>query len=102
MPSELLTSSGTTLPPLEGIKNLPRKPTIDVDAKPKRQKVQNLNNWQPNLMAALKRPLQTAGYPNFMKIMNFCKKDAYSIFPKGSPVCTPNAFTEIVLQREVH
>ena len=90
--SELLTNSSTTSPPSERIKNLPHKPAIDMDATTKRYRFANSKNWHPNLMAALKRPLQTAGSPTFTKIMNFCKKDAYSIFPKGSPVCTPNAF----------
>ena len=101
MLSELLTNSGTTSPPQERIKNLPHKQATDVDATPKRQRAAKPNNWHPNLMAALKRPLQTAGSTTFTKTMKFCKNDAYSIFPKGSPLFTPNAFSEIVLQREV-
>ena len=73
MPSELLTNSGTTSPPPERIKNPPHKPAIDVHATPKRQRVANHNNWQPKLMAALKRPSQTAGSQTFTKIMKFCK-----------------------------
>ena len=96
MPSELQTNSGTTLPPPERIKNLPHKPDIDVDATTKRQRVTNSNNWHPQLMSALKRPPQTSGSPTFTKIMNFKKKDTYKIFPKGSPVCAPNAFLELV------
>ena len=92
MPSELQTNSGTTLPPPERIKNLPHKPDIDVDVTTKRQRVANSNNWHPQLMSALKRPPQTSGSPTFTKIMNFKKKDTYKIFPKGSPVCAPNAF----------
>ena len=92
IPSELLTNSDTTSPQPEWIKNLPHKPAIDMDATTKRYRFANPKNWHPNLMAALKRPLQTAGSPTFTKIMNFCKKDAYIIFSKGSPVCAPNAF----------
>ena len=82
IPSELLKHSSTTSPPPDRIKKLPHKPDIDVDETPKRQRVANPNNCHPKHMAALKRPLQTAGSPTFTKIMNFCKKDAYSIFPK--------------------
>ena len=92
MPSELLTKSGTTSPPPERIKNLPQKPDIDVDATPKKQRFTNPNNWHPKIMAAIKRPLQTASSPTFTKIMNFCRKNAYSILPKGYPVRAPNAF----------
>ena len=92
MPSELLKNSGTTSPPLDQIKKLPHKPAIDIDATPKRLRVAKPNNWHPKLVDALKRPLQTADYPTFTKIMNFCKNVVYSIFPKGSPVCAPNAF----------
>ena len=95
MPSELLTNYGKTSSPPDRIKNLPQKPAIDVDATPKRQRVSNPNNWHPKLMAAIKGPLQTSGSPMFTKIMNFCKKDAYSIFPKVYPVCAPNAFSEL-------
>ena len=92
IPSELLTNYGTTSPPPDRIKNLPHKPSINVNATPKTPRVANPNNCLPKLMAALKSPLQTAGSPNFTKTMNFFKKDAYSIFPKGSPVCALNAF----------
>ena len=92
MPSELLTNYGTTSPPPERIKNLPHKPAIDLDATPNRQRVAKPNNCNPKLVASLKRPLQAAGSPIFTKIMNFCKKDAYSIFPKLYPVCAPNTF----------
>ena len=51
----------------------------------------NPNNWNPKLKAKLEGPLKTAGNPSFTKIMNFCKKDAYSIFLKGLSVCAPNA-----------
>ena len=103
IPSELITNSGTTSKPPDRIKNLPPKPAIDVDETTKRQRVANQNNLNPKLMAALKKPLQTAGSPTFTKIMNFCKNDAYSIFPKGSPVCAQNElFWDLFLQREVH
>ena len=39
---------------------------------------------------ALTDPLAEAGNPTFTKIMNFCKKDAYSIVLKGYAVCVPN------------
>ena len=81
IPIELLTNSRTTSPPPDQIKNLPHKPAIDVYVTPKRQRVSNPKNWHPKLMAAIKRPMQTAGSPNFTKIMNFCKKVAYIIFP---------------------
>ena len=73
MSSELLTNYGTTSPPPELIKNPPHKPGVDVDVTLKRQRVENLNNWYPNLMASLKRPLQTAGSPTFTKIVYFVK-----------------------------
>ena len=92
MSSELLTNYGTTSPPPDQIKNLPHTPAIDVYVTLKRPTVANPNNWHPKLTAALKSPLQTAGSPTFTKIMNFFFKDAYRIFPKGSPVCAPNAF----------
>eukprot|EP00560_Eucampia_antarctica_P008394 CAMPEP_0197825944 /NCGR_PEP_ID=MMETSP1437-20131217/2968_1 /TAXON_ID=49252 ORGANISM="Eucampia antarctica, Strain CCMP1452" /NCGR_SAMPLE_ID=MMETSP1437 /ASSEMBLY_ACC=CAM_ASM_001096 /LENGTH=151 /DNA_ID=CAMNT_0043426169 /DNA_START=12 /DNA_END=467 /DNA_ORIENTATION=- len=92
MPSELFSNSGTDSPPPERIKTLPNKTPIEVDAIPKRTRVANKNNWHPKLKEALKGPLKAAGHPTFTKIMNFCKKDGYNIFPKGSQICTPNAF----------
>ena len=87
IPSELITNSGTRSPPPERINNILHKPAIDVCATPKMHRVANPKIWNPKLMAALKRLLQTAGSPTFTIIMNFCKKDAYRILPKVSPVC---------------
>ena len=70
----------------------PTNPTIDVDAIPKRPRVANTNNWHPKLKAALQGTLKTAGNPTFTNTMNYSKKDGYNIHPKGSPVCTTNAF----------
>ena len=95
MSSEFLTNYGTNSPPPDQIKNLPHKTAIDVDVTIKRQRVANPNIWNPKLMAALKKPLQTTVSPTFTKIMKFCKNDAYSIFPKGYPVCVPNKCSEI-------
>ena len=92
IPSELITNSGTRSPPPERINNILHKPAIDVCATPKMHRVANPKNWNPKLMAALKRLLQTAGSPTFTIIMNFCKKDAYRILPKVYPVCAPNVF----------
>ena len=94
MPSELLENSQQDPPAPPAVKN-PPTPTapIDVDKILKRPKLTpNLNNWNPKLKAKLEGPLNTAGNPSFTKIMNFCKKDVYSIFPKGSSACAPNAF----------
>ena len=53
-------------------------------------RVANPNNWHPKLKAALEGPLKEAQNPTFTEIMEFCTKDAYSVVPKGSPICAPN------------
>ena len=92
MPSELLQNSEPKINLPVTAKTPPTNPTINMDAIPKRPRVANTSNWHPKLKAALHGPLKTAGNPTFTNIMNYCKKDGYNIFPKGSPVCTPNAF----------
>ena len=93
MPRELLTNSEVDAP-----KGKPsaeagtHNEAIDVDKIPKRPKMANPNKWHPKLKEKLEEPLKAAGFPSFTKIMNFCKQDAYSIFPKGSAICVPNAF----------
>ena len=91
MPHELLKNSSEH--PERKKRNTP-SPThsMDGDKSKKTKTVANPNNWNPKLKAALEAPLKAAGNPSFTKVMNYCKKDAYSIFPKGSPVCVPNAF----------
>ena len=92
MPSELITNSEPK-PSYQGrSKNPPTTAVIDVDVSPKKPKMANKSTWNPKLRDALTSPLTTAGQPTFTKIMQFCKKDAYGIFPKGSPICAPNAF----------
>ena len=92
MPSELLQNSEPKLTPPVTAKTPLTNPITNVDAIPKRPRVANTSNWHPKLKAALLGPLKTAGNLTFTKIMNYCKKDGYNISPKGSPVCTPNAF----------
>ena len=92
MTIDLLQNSEPKLTPLVTANTPPTNPTIDVDAIPKRPRVSNTSNWYPKLKASLQGPLKTAGNPAFTKIVNYCKKNVYNIFPKGSPVCTPNAF----------
>ena len=48
------------------------------------------NNWRPKLKADLEGPLKEMENPTQTKIMEFCKKDAYGVVPKGSPICDPN------------
>ena len=93
MPSELLTNSMVETEK----KTADKRPTptnlFDVEKLPKKPKVApNPNNWHPKLKEALEGKLKEAGNPSFTKVMNYCKKDAYGIFAKGSPVCVPNAF----------
>mmetsp|Transcript_15052 Transcript_15052/g.17307 ORF Transcript_15052/g.17307 Transcript_15052/m.17307 type:complete len:80 (+) Transcript_15052:240-479(+) len=57
-----------------------------------KKKVLNSSTWNPKLSTALMVPLQESGHPTFTKIVQFCKKYAYGIFPKGSPICAPNEF----------
>ena len=57
----------------------------------KRQRKSNPNNWNPKLKAVLEAPLKKAKFPTFTKIMNWLKKDAYHIYPRGSEICVPNA-----------
>ena len=93
MPSELITNSEPEQPYQGRSKNPPTNHVIDVDVSPKKAKLMtNKSTWNPKLRDALTAPLTTAGQPSFTKIMQFCKKDAYGIFPKGSPICAPNAF----------
>ena len=47
--------------------------------------------WHPKLKEALVTPLKQAGNPTFSKILNFCKKDVWHIFPKQDNVCAPHA-----------
>ena len=93
MPSALIiNSNGDREDPPNAKTPTPTDP-IDVDRFPKKTKfVANTNNWHPKLKEALKDKLQLADNPTFTKVLNFCKKDAYGIFSKGSPVCVPNAF----------
>ena len=63
---------------------------VDIDKIQKKPSVANLNNWHPKLKAALEGPLKEAENPTLMKIMKFCKKDAYGVLPKGSPIFAPN------------
>ena len=88
--SELLQNSEPKLNLPVTAKNPPNNPTINVDVITKRPRVDNTSNWHPKLKTALQEPLKTAGNPTFTKIMKYCKKDGYNIFPKGSSVCTQN------------
>ena len=93
MPSELIANSEPEEPFQARSKHPPTTAVIDVDVTPKKAKlIANKSTWNPKLRDALTVPLAKAGQPTFTKIMQFCKKDAYGIFPKGSPVCAPNAF----------
>ena len=84
VPAELLANSfGTDLED--------EKDRVGEEREQKRQKKENPNNWHPKLKEALTRPMAEAGNPSFSRVMNFIKKDAYGIIPKGSRVCTPNA-----------
>ena len=58
----------------------------------KRPRRPNPNNWNPALKSVLEGPLQQAGYPTFTKLLKFCKGSSYEIYPRGSPICAPNAF----------
>ena len=91
MPRDLLENSESAQSD-KPTKERESPPEIDVDKIPKKPRVPNPNNWNPTLKEKLEGPLKEAGFPSFTKVMNFCKTDAYSVFPKGSPVCVPNAF----------
>jgi len=58
----------------------------------KHTKRENPNNWHPKLKETVEKPLKETGFPTFTKILQLCKLDAYNIYPRGSEVCTPNAF----------
>ena len=88
MPLELLTNS-TDTPPLPTTRT-PEIQVLDVDNTHKKPRVANTNNWHPNLKVDLEGPLREAGNPTFKKIMNYWKKDACLVVPKGSPICAPN------------
>ena len=94
MPSDILTNSKPETSQQDRPKNPPTNAVIDIDITPKKPKLAppNKSTWNPKVRAALTVPLKEAGQPTFTKIMKFCKKDAYSIYPRGSPVCAPNAF----------
>ena len=61
-----------------------------MDKTQKKPRTANLNNWNPKIKTALEVPLKEAENPTFTKTMRFFKKDAYSVVPKGSPICDPN------------
>ena len=65
-------------------------------------RVANPNNWHPKLKAALEGPLKEAQNPTLTEIMEFCTKYAYSVVPKGSPICAPNYLFGSFFQREMH
>ena len=83
--------------PLELLISSPAKRALDPDKdatkSDKRQRAdENPNVWHQKIRAALEVPLRLAGNPSLSTVMKFCKTDAYSIFPKGSNICVPNAF----------
>lgn len=87
MPRELLDNSEQEAPPEKPSQVQDISPQmIDIDKISKKPRQENPNNWHPNLKEKLEGPLKEAGFHSFTKIMNYCKKDAYSIFPKGSLV----------------
>ena len=88
MPLELLTNSRERPPP--PVNKTPYIRVVDMDKIQKKPRVANLNNWHPKLKAALEGPLKEAENPTFTKIMEFFKKDAYGVIPKGSPICSTN------------
>ena len=94
MPMNLITNSEPEMVQQDRTRNPATNATIDVDINPKKVKLAppNKSNWNPRLRAALTVPLKEAGQPSFTKIMQFCKKDACSIYPRGSSICAPNAF----------
>ena len=93
MPRELLANSETEAQPEKPCGDQgTEQQAIDVNKIPKKPRIANPNNWHPKLKAVLEEPLKAAGYPSFTKVLNFCKQDAYSLFPKGSPICVPNVF----------
>ena len=89
IPMELITNSAPQVPPTPP-PAVHENPGVDVDKIPKKLRVSNPNNWNPKLKTALQGLLGEAGNPTFTKVMDFYKKDAYSIVPKGYPVCAPN------------
>ena len=93
MPSDLLPNSEPEISQQVQTKNPPTNAVIDVDVSPKEPKLApNKSTWNPKLREALTAPLKEARRPTFAKIMQFCKKYAYSIYSRGSPVCAQNTF----------
>ena len=88
MPLELLTNSTDTPPP--PTTRTPETQVLDVDKIHKKPRVVKPNYCHPKLKAALEGPLREAGNPMLTKIVNYYKKDAYGVVPKGSPICAPN------------
>ena len=93
MPADLITNStpADAQPTTASGGKEKRKGDGDHDDTRKRQRRDNTNNWNPKLKAVLEAPLKKAGYPTFTKILNWLKKDAYHIYPKGTEICVPNA-----------
>ena len=96
MPNDLLTKS-TAEKEKTPTNKTPAPAPIDVDKILKKQKVApNPNNWHPKLKEALEDKLNLAGNPLFTKVMNFCKKDAYGIFPKVRQSASQTPSLELV------
>ena len=85
---ELLTTSTET--PTPPATKTPDIQVVDMDNTQKKPRVTNLKNWNPKLKAALEGPLKEAENPTLTKITKLCKKGAYVVVPKGSPICAPN------------
>ena len=96
MPSDLLTNSEPETSQQDRPKNPPTNAAINVNITTKNPKLAppNKSTWNPKLLAALTVPLKDAGQPQFTNIMQFFKKDAYSIYLRGYPVCAPCFFCE--------
>ena len=82
MPRELLETTPLPSP----------SPPPKQDDPNKRARLGNPNVWHPKLQVLLQPACRVAKNPSFAKLLGFLKKDAYSIFPRGSPICVPNAF----------
>ena len=100
VPLELLTNSTETPPP--PVNRYLDIQVVDMDKTQKKPRVANLNNCHPKPKAALEGPLKEAENPTFTKIMKFCKKNAYGVVPKRSPICAPNWLFGHFFKREIH
>ena len=88
IPLELLTNSTETYPP--PVKSTRQIQVVDMENIQKKPRVANLKNRHPKLKADIEGLLKESENPTFTKIMKLCKKDAYGVVPKGSPIYPPN------------